>query len=253
MAVLAHMLGTRRIDEGVLRGLRVRYDASVRHMDRCTGEVLDRLGKAGILRDALVAITADHGENLGEHGMMDHRLSCHDTLLHVPLVVRRAGRYDGGRVVDRMVSLMDLYPAFLEAARVPIPAGNGIDAVPLPAEGRGGGRVLLAEYARPMAFLDEARLGFPEGATELFAPFRLSIAAVRDPADRPGARKYTRWTGLDEKGGESVAREALHDFVADPYEERDLLSAGEAGARADADRLGALLPVLRAAPGESGR
>jgi len=239
---LAHMLGTRLLDEGTLRGVRVRYDASIRHVDRCTGEILDRLGKAGLLRDAFVAVTADHGENLGEHGLMDHRLSCHDTLLHVPLVVRRAGSYEGGRVVDRMTSLMDLYPAVLEAAGVKAPEGNGVDAAPLPREGKGGGRTLLAEYARPTIFIQNAREGFPDAPVETFAPFHLAIATVRDPADRKGARKYTRWTRLAEDGSEAVAREALHDYVADPFEARDLLEGGGPAARADADRLAALLP-----------
>jgi hypothetical protein len=195
-----------------------------------------------------VAIAADHGENLGEHGMLDHRLSCHDTLLSVPLVVRRPGRYAGGRVVGGSVSLMDLYPTILDAAGVPVPAGNGIDAERLPAEGGGGGRTLMAEYARPIAFLEEARRSFPEGVTELFAPFRVTITSVRDPADRPGARKYTRWTGLDAKGAEVLERETLHDWRADPLEERDLLAPGDAAARAEADRLAALLPGLRASP-----
>ena len=95
-------------------------------------EALELLRARGFLKDAIVVVTSDHGEHLGEHGMLDHRISLYDTLLRVPLVVHRPGRYEGGAVVQAEVSLMDVYSTILAEAGVAVPAGTGLDARPLP-------------------------------------------------------------------------------------------------------------------------
>jgi arylsulfatase A-like enzyme len=80
------------------------YDASVRDLDAVTGDLLDDLERRGVLDDTVVVLLSDHGENLGEHGLYDHRWSVHQTLIHVPLVIR--------------------YPAGVPAERVRIPVST---------------------------------------------------------------------------------------------------------------------------------
>jgi len=63
------------------------YDGEIAYADRRAGEVLSLLRDQGILDRTIVAIAGDHGENIGDHHMMDHKLSVHDTLLHVPLLL----------------------------------------------------------------------------------------------------------------------------------------------------------------------
>ena len=243
-AALAHLLGIRRVDDGALRGYRARYDAAARYLDRRTAELLDLLRARGFLKDAIVVVTSDHGEHLGEHGMLDHRISLYDTLLRVPLVVHRPGRYEGGAVVQAEVSLMDVYPTILAEAGVAVPAGTGLDARPLPPKG-GEGRTLLGEFASVEAHLDTLRRGFPGEPDSRFEPLYLDIASARDPASRPGARKYIRWTRGGPGPAETLVREELYDTVADPGETRDLLPGGGAAARADAERLAAEIVRMR--------
>ena len=243
-AALAHLLGIRRLDDGLLRGNRSRYDGAARFLDRKTAELLDLLGARGLLKDALVVVTSDHGENLGEHGMLDHRISLYDTLLRVPLVVHRPGRYEGGAVVQAEVSLMDVYPTILAEAGVPIPAGTGLDARPLPRSG-GEGRALLGEFSSVEAHIDSLRQGFPGAPDSCFEPLHLDIASARDPETRPNGRKYLRWTRGGPGAGETLVREELYDTNADPGETRDLLPGGGAAARADADRLAAEIVRMR--------
>ena len=242
---LSHLMGVRRLDEGTLRGLRARYDGAARFLDRTAGEVLDLLERRGFLKDALVVVTADHGENLGEHGQLDHRLSMYDTLLRVPLVVHRPGRYEGGAVVDAEVSLMDVYATILAEAGVPVPGGAGVDARPLPTKG-GEGRPLLAEFANMRAHYEELRSGLPGVEESVFEPMLWDIASARDPLSRPGARKYLRWTRRDAGGPERVIKEELYDPRDDPGEERNLLASGDPGARAEAERLAAEIVRMRA-------
>ncbi len=241
---LAHLLGIRVLDAPTLAGMGAQYDASIRVMDRNTGAMVGMLEKAGLLDDALVVVTADHGENLGEHGQLDHRLSLYDSLLHVPLVVRKPGVYEGGARVASQVSLMDVYATALRIAGVPMPPAAGHDSLPLPAED-GAGRPLLAEFAGAKSYVDEMRRNFPRAPESVFAPLAVAIESARDPAGAPGARKYLRFRSEKEEEDGPILREELYDLVADPGETRDLLREGAPGARAAADRLAAGLEVLK--------
>ena len=69
--------------------------------------------------DALVVVTADHGEALGEHGEQTHGLFAYEPTLHVPLIVARGGA--GHRVEPAYVRHVDIVPTILDAASVPIP------------------------------------------------------------------------------------------------------------------------------------
>lgn len=102
--------GVSTIPESTLDRMRRLYEASVRYMDECLGRVLDRLDANGILDDTLVVALADHGENLGEGGLIAHALSLDNRLLHVPLVA--AGP---GATSDPIQSLAGL-PRFLAEA-----------------------------------------------------------------------------------------------------------------------------------------
>ncbi|MDB4970036.1 MAG: hypothetical protein JWN44_5725 [Myxococcales bacterium] len=94
-----------------------RYDAEVRAVDRALGRLV--AGLAVFERPVIVVITADHGEEFGEHGGAYHGSSLYDEQLRVPLVIARldggAARLDAAaaRVIDAPVSLVDLVPALL--------------------------------------------------------------------------------------------------------------------------------------------
>jgi len=233
---IAHMLGVEKIDAETLAAMGDVYDAAVRELDEATGRILDALEGAGLLRDALVAVVADHGENLGEHGELDHMASLYDPLLRVPLVIRWPGRFEGGRVEKRQVCLQDLHPTLLEAARVAAPPGTARDAVSLTEEPRGP-RTLLAEIDPADQFLPDLRREMPGAAEFLFDRFRLRVGAARDPDGAPGARKYLRFVRAADEGPETLQREELYDLAADPGETRDLMRAPGPGDREAAARL----------------
>jgi hypothetical protein len=66
-----------------------RYAAGVAHVDHELGRILESLRATGLERDTIVVFTADHGEELGEHGEMgNHGTTVNSEVLHVPLVVR---------------------------------------------------------------------------------------------------------------------------------------------------------------------
>ena len=100
------------------------YDGELLKADAALGELLAALRARGRYENALVVVTADHGEFLGEHGQVGHiGRMLYEPLLHVPLVVKFPGaNRPRGRRDDR-VQLIDVLPTVLGAAGAPIPAG----------------------------------------------------------------------------------------------------------------------------------
>jgi arylsulfatase A-like enzyme len=100
----------------VTRLLAELYDAEVRFTDEVLGAFLDGLSSRGLLADAVVGLTSDHGEEFGEHGLLGHGDTLYREQLHVPLSVRLPGAARGGERVAHPVSLLDLAPTLLDAA-----------------------------------------------------------------------------------------------------------------------------------------
>jgi arylsulfatase A-like enzyme len=98
------------------------YDAEVAYADHCVGRLLDALAESG-RGDAVVAVVADHGEGLGEHGEATHGFLLHEATLRVPLVVSAPGSVGAGTRRADPVSTRDLAPTLLALARVAIPEG----------------------------------------------------------------------------------------------------------------------------------
>jgi arylsulfatase A-like enzyme len=97
------------------------YDGEVIETDRLVGELLDALDKEGRLDHAVVAVVADHGQMLGEHGRIGHGYHLFEPVLQVPLLIWESQRRDG-RVIDPRVSLIDLLPTLAELTAVAPPA-----------------------------------------------------------------------------------------------------------------------------------
>ena len=100
-----------------------RYDGSIRFLDFHVGRLLDALRAAGRFDDAIIVVTADHGEHFGEHGAMGHGAWLYEEVLHVPLIVRMPGGRDAGARVDDPVSLVDLLPLVAREIGLPVPEG----------------------------------------------------------------------------------------------------------------------------------
>jgi len=92
-----------------------RYAAEVHSLDRQVGRLIDGLRESGLLDDALLVLTSDHGEALeNDHGYsFSHSNGMTADQLHVPLLVRCFG-CPVGRSVDRPVSTVDILPTALD-------------------------------------------------------------------------------------------------------------------------------------------
>ena len=99
--------------------IRRRYREEVEYLDRHIGILLAALREASLPEDTLIIFTADHGEELFEHGPPGHVPYLYDTVIRVPLLVSWPGRVDPGTVVSEAVSHIDLLPTVLEWLRIP--------------------------------------------------------------------------------------------------------------------------------------
>jgi arylsulfatase A-like enzyme/tetratricopeptide (TPR) repeat protein len=169
----------------------------------------------GSERPALVVVTADHGEAMGEHGERTHGLFAYEATLHVPLVLW------GRRVIPgkdgRSVRHVDLLPTILDAAGVTLPAAG---------RARYPGRSLLAA---PPA--QSAKTGDDSYFESLSAALNRGWAPLRGVLH--GERKYI-----------SLPLPEVYEPRRDPGEEKNLYSA----TRAAADSAFAALPRESAWP-----
>ncbi|MBU6280810.1 sulfatase [bacterium] len=106
------------------------YDAEVVVADRAVGAVVNTLVRTGRYDDALVVVTSDHGELLGEHGLAGHGQLPYEPEVHVPLVVKWPRQWRAGERVRRRVSTRALFETILASLGIPPPTGvdgRGLD------------------------------------------------------------------------------------------------------------------------------
>ena len=95
------------------------YKASARSLDQGVGSVLGALDEQGLDDSTLVILTTDHG--LAFPGA---KATLYDRGIGVLLLMRGPGGFHGGRVLDALVSHVDIYPTLCELAGVPARRGS---------------------------------------------------------------------------------------------------------------------------------
>lgn len=98
------------------------YDGEVRYVDSALGELFASLKQAGLYDDALIVLTADHGEEFQEHGGWWHGQTLYEEQLRVPLIVKYPGGARAGTVVEEYARSLDIAPTIADVARLEIPA-----------------------------------------------------------------------------------------------------------------------------------
>jgi len=202
------------------------YDAEVATVDAEIRALFEYLPRQGFLDDAVIVITADHGEGFGGHDLYGHGNSLYEELIHVPLIVVLP-RQSRGRTVDEPVTLVDVAPTLLDLAGVPAPPSF---------EGRSLRRQLEGGLAHRFdAAFEDARPVFSE-RPQAPSDSRRPGEALHETAVRIGARKLVHnLDGSDE----------TYDLRRDPGERRP--------ERAAAGPLAAALDQFRAAHTEESR
>jgi arylsulfatase A-like enzyme len=158
----------RAATEEEARTFRELYALEVRRTDEILAPFL-----SGLPDDAIVLLTADHGEMLGEGTAWGHGTTLYEPVLRVPFLLAAPGVERG--LDERPVELLDLAPTLLARAGQPSPPGElgGVDAVALPDASRERRPRLAATWsAGPL------RWSCARGARAVLAHFAPQAAAI---------------------------------------------------------------------------
>ncbi|HEY2289309.1 MAG TPA: sulfatase [Thermoanaerobaculia bacterium] len=186
------------------------YDGEIRGVDDALRELSGWLARRGLMKSTVLVVTADHGEELGDHGRMSHGQTVYQEVLRVPLVIRAPGAVPPGRF--GRASLMDVVPTLLDLL--------GIDR-PDPLDGESLAGRLAAPKTAPENTAPE------DTASENTAPDEdRAFLAHLDFVDGTGVALIRgRWKLVL---GKNPYRKELFDLKADPGERRNLLGSPEA-------------------------
>jgi arylsulfatase A-like enzyme/Flp pilus assembly protein TadD len=180
------------------------YDGEIAFADAQVGRLFAFLRENGLYDGSVIALMADHGEGLGEHGEKTHGFFVYNSTLHVPLIIRVPGA--APRVVSDEASLVDVMPTLLQALNIPIPPSVQ-------------GRSLLAQI-----------LGRPaSGSSKLYAETYLPLL-------------HFHWSQLRSYQSRGVKyidapRPELYDTHTDPHELKNLYESRHALAHSLHDEL----------------
>ncbi len=176
------------------------YDGEIRDVDDALRALIGRLAGRGLMAHTLLVVTADHGEELGDHGRMSHGQTVYQEVLQIPLVIRAPGRILAGRRPGR-ASLMDVVPTLLDLLGIDGAGDDDLDGVSLAG--------LLTRGTPPPAadrpFL--AHLDFVDGVGVGLLRGRYKLVLAKNPF-----------------------RKELFDLAVDPGERTNLIGRPEAGA-----------------------
>jgi arylsulfatase A-like enzyme len=175
--------------------LRRTYYAMVTLVDDCVGRILQALRDAGVERDTLVIFVSDHGEMLGDHGLLLKGPMMYEGAVRIPLILSWPGRIDEGVRVDGFVSSVDIAATIRAAAGLaPSPSDQGRDLV----------AVANGEPAAPYAWSEYRNSGYA------YDP------GVDTTMYRDDSFKLVVWHGDPESG--RAATGELYDLRTDPDE-----------------------------------
>lgn len=187
------------------------YDSEIYHVDRQIQRILDLIDEAGKRENTIIIVLGDHGDNIGDHGLMGHQYSIHETLTHIPLLLHYPGLFDGGEVVEERVSSLDV-PATLSK----ILRDYGITnkqfheqqyGVPLH-DRTGNNRRIFVEYLNPMPPIKRLRAKSENPEFDV-SQYDRQLRGVYD-----GVHKFVRGTD---------GHRALYNVRADPRESENLV------------------------------
>jgi arylsulfatase A-like enzyme len=129
---LTHPVAAAPTEEGELRLLKAQYFGMISEVDDQLGRLWAALREAGAWDDTFIVVTADHGEQLGDHGLIQ-KLGWFEQSHHILGLVRDPRHPEAhGAVVDRFTENVDVLPTLCEAMGTEVPAqADGLPLTPL--------------------------------------------------------------------------------------------------------------------------
>ncbi len=97
------------------------YYAMIKLVDDQLGRILDVLDETGQRENTVIIFTSDHGEMLGDHGLIQKGCRFYEGLVRVPLIFSCPDNFESGLKSEALVELVDKVPTLLELAGLSVP------------------------------------------------------------------------------------------------------------------------------------
>lgn len=190
---IQYYLGNSQLTSEDFEILQALYDAELRYVDTHIEQLYRNLTHYNLNGNTLWIITSDHGENIGEHGMIDHQFSILDTLIRVPLIIHSPNL---PLTVERKTALVqqkDLYPCIIEFTKA-----QGNTAPTLQER-----TYCLSEYLQsPLAAFDTRTLEYRDSdkLSHLFHDYRAIRTEEFKLVEVDGGKEYWLFNIKDDPG-----------------------------------------------------
>ncbi|UCC38417.1 MAG: sulfatase [Candidatus Aminicenantes bacterium] len=173
------------------------YDGEVAYVDYCLGKFFKKLEKWKILKDALIIITSDHGESLGEHNYWGHGKKLFEPSLRIPLIISFPSKMLQPKAVNGLVRSIDIMPTILELLdQEKVTEIQGVSLLPL------------------MSDEEEKKLNLASYGETFFPRLRFGEEELR-------SYRTERWKYIRLIKDNKTVREKLFDLQNDPEEIQD--------------------------------
>lgn len=214
------------VDTDRIRGYIANYYNCILRLDTGVGLLLDQVAASGHRDDTLVVYVGDHGPNFSRG-----KGTCYETGLQVPFLLRWPGVISEGLVLDELVSIIDILPTVLEAARLePRQSLPGKSLFPL----LRGDKVAWREYVFGEWHAGNPRIYFPQRSVR-DDRFKLIVSLLDDRPNAPAVQASDPRWWVNGATAEEIARapevvrngyetwmhppgEELYDLESDPEE-----------------------------------
>jgi len=197
-------------DFAILTGL---YDGCIAYMDERLGALFDDLSGDPRWDEALVIITADHGDCVGRHGVLGHQFVCYDELLRIPWIVKWPRSVGITGPQSQLIQNADLVPTLCGLLGLECP--DQVETIDHLRETR---EFAYGELLKPFGVT-----AVKQGLHELAPQYDRAVLAVRSLSEK--------WITYSHGRGDE-----LYDLRSDPRELRNLLAPDRGRELGEAER-----------------
>lgn len=200
------------------------YKGEVEYTDACLGNFFQFLKDTGLYDKTLIIVTADHGEDLNQHGEQTHGLFIYETSVRVPLIIRAPFAFpkkhiDGSNIVE----LVDIAPTILDALDIPAPATfQGVSFLDL-LYGKTGNKKSIA-YTE--SYYSRLHFGWSELKGIYSSQWKFILAPHEELFDIHGDTNETNNLALKKSPDARRLRQRLQEFTR-KYSQNALAYGGE--------------------------
>lgn len=188
-----------RKDFEVFRSL---YKGELRYIDHQISRLIAELENQDLRNETVIIVAGDHGENIGDHELMDHQYCLYQTLLHVPLLISGPGINSTN--MSPLVETRDIFPTILTTAGINQPDTPSVSQNNLLKEP--GRTVAISEYLAPQPSIESLK-------SQVSGPIKTDRALDRTYR----AIQNGEWKLIENSEGGVE----LYDLSEDPFEKND--------------------------------